>query len=86
MEIAVPRRSLSELVALGNAVFECKIRPTLRPEDDDKFVAIDVDTGDYEIGESEFDVVDRVKERRPGAEVLLLNAGFGATCRFGRTE
>ena len=32
-------------------VFEDRARPMLRPEDDAKFVALDVQTGDYEVDE-----------------------------------
>ena len=41
------RRTPEELARLGSELFERRVRPTLRPEDDGKFVALDVQTGDY---------------------------------------
>ena len=64
-----PRRSLEELVRLGQKVFDRRVRPALRPEDDGKFVAIDVVTGDHEIDEDDYAAVMRLRARRPSADV-----------------
>lgn len=40
-------RTPEELARLGAAAFDRHVRPALRPEDDGKFVAIDVVTGEY---------------------------------------
>jgi hypothetical protein len=60
------------------------VRPALRPEDDNKFVAIDVRTGDYEIDEDDYAAVSRLRARRPSAEVWLERAGQTAAYRLGR--
>ena len=39
-------------------------RPALRPEDDGKFVAIDVGTGDYEIDQDDYTPSPRLRARR----------------------
>ncbi|HWY88843.1 MAG TPA: hypothetical protein VNX28_19175 [Gemmataceae bacterium] len=43
-----------ELACLGGDIFDRQVRSALRPEDDGKFVAIDVETGDYEIDEDDY--------------------------------
>ena len=83
MPVREPRRSLAELGRLGTEVFDRKVRPALRPEDDGKFVAIDVDSGDYEINEDDYTAVTRLEARRPTADVWLVCAGQPATCRMG---
>jgi hypothetical protein len=70
-----PRRSPEELARLGAEVFDRRVRPALRPEDDGKFVAIDVTTGDYEIDEDDYTAVTRLRARRPSAEVWLERVG-----------
>jgi hypothetical protein len=69
------RRSPDELARLGAEVFDTRVRPALRPEDDGKFVAIDVGTGEFEIDDDDFAAVSRLRTRRPTAEVWLERAG-----------
>ena len=47
------------------------MRPILRPEDDGKFVAIDVGTGDFEIDDDDYTAVVRLRTRSPRAEIWL---------------
>lgn len=77
-------RSPQELARLGAEVFDRRVRPALRPEDDNKFVAIDVGSGDYEIDEDDYAAVSRLRSRRPSAEVWLERAGHMAAYRLGR--
>ena len=71
-----PRRTLDELAALGGDIFDRQVRPALRPEDKGKFVAIDVETGDYEMDEDDYAAVTRLRSRKPAADVWLTRAGF----------
>jgi hypothetical protein len=77
------KRTLDELAGLGKDIFDKQVRPGLRPEDDGKFVAIDVETGDYEIDEDDYAAVMRLRSRKPLAEMWLMRAGFPTTCRIG---
>jgi len=43
------RYSKEEFARRGDAVFESGVRPHLKPEDNGKFVAIDIESGAYEI-------------------------------------
>ena len=47
MSTANSPRTLDELAILGADIFDRQVQPTLRPEDDGKFVAIDVVSGDF---------------------------------------
>ena len=75
MPATEPRLSLEELARLGSEVFDRRVRPALRPEDDGKFVAIDVATGDHEIDADDYTAVTRLRARNPTAEVWLEMAG-----------
>ena len=77
------RHPLDELGRLGDAIYDQQIRPKLRPEDKGKFVAIDVDTGEYEMDEDEYNAVMRLLERMPAADSWLIRVGYPTTCRIG---
>ena len=83
MDTTKRRRPLDELARLGDAIYDQRIRPTLRPEDHGKFVAIDVDTCEYEMDEDDYTAVMRLLERMPAADMWLIRAGFATTCRIG---
>jgi len=83
MPAAKPRYTLDELASLGEAVLARKIRPILRAEDDGKFVAIDVDTGEYEVNEDDYTAVMSLRSRCPEAEIWLARAGFRTAYRIG---
>ncbi|HJT78658.1 MAG TPA: hypothetical protein VJ739_15755 [Gemmataceae bacterium] len=76
-------RSPEELARLGGEVFDRRVRPSLRPEDDGKYVAVDVVSGEYEIDSDDYAAVARLRARVPAADVWLARAGSPATCRIG---
>jgi hypothetical protein len=83
MPAAGPPRTLDEVARLGAEAFDRRVRPWLRPEDDGKFVAIDVVSEEYEIDPDDYAAVTRLRARVPGADVWLARAGSPATCRIG---
>jgi hypothetical protein len=68
-------RTAEELARLGSEILDRDVRPALRAQDDGKFVAIDIVTGDYEINEDDYAAVMRLRERRPAAEIWLGRVG-----------
>lgn len=81
-----PQRTPEELARLGAEAFDRHVRPVLRPQDDDKFVAIDVATADYEINEDDYAAVTRLRTRRPSAEIWLGRVGQPAAYRMRRRQ
>jgi hypothetical protein len=86
MPHVAPPRSLDDLARLGAEVFDRRVRPALRPEDDGKFVAVDVVSGEYEIDANDYAAVTRLRARMPTADVWLARAGSRTTCRIGATS
>ena len=78
-----PRYSKEEFARRGDAIFEKDIRPHLKNEADDDFVAIDIETGAYEIDASEIAACDRLRVRVPNAQVWLRKVGSRFARRFG---
>lgn len=64
-----------QLSRLGAEAFARNVKAHLRADDDGKFVAIDVDSGDYEIDEDDYAAVNRLRTRRPAAQVWLERVG-----------
>ena len=83
-ETSEPRRTPEELARLGSEVFERRVRPMLRPEDDGKFVALDVLTGDYEVDEDDYAAVSRLRARNSAVEAWLSRVGQPAAYRMRR--
>jgi hypothetical protein len=77
-------RTPSELARLGAEILDRQVRPTLGPDDDGKFVAIDVGTGDFEIDEDDYAAVSRLRAYRSDTDVWLGRVGQPATYRMGR--
>ena len=83
MNTTKPRHTLEELDRLGSEIFDRRVKPSLRPEDHGKFVAIDVDTGEYEMDEDDYKAVMRLLDRIPAADSWLICAGYPTTYRIG---
>jgi hypothetical protein len=83
MATTTMQRTPAELARLGEEMFDRRVRPGLRPEDDGRFVAIDVDSGEYEIDDDDYSAVMRLKARVPSADVWLARAGSPTTYRIG---
>jgi hypothetical protein len=75
---------LAEEARRGQEAFDKHVRPLLRPEDDGKYVAIDIETGEYEMDKDDYAATGRMLARRPGARLWLFRAGHATTYRMGR--
>jgi hypothetical protein len=84
MPATEPHHTPEELARLGAEAFDRHVRPTLRPEDDGKFVAIDIVTGDHEMDKDDYAAVMCLRARRPTADIWLACVGQPATYRTYR--
>ncbi|HEX9941583.1 MAG TPA: hypothetical protein VGG03_06190 [Thermoanaerobaculia bacterium] len=78
-----PRYSKEEFARRGDEIYDRDILPKLKPEDKGKLVAIDIETGDYEIDGNELVACDRLSDRRPDAQIWLRRVGSDYVYRFG---
>jgi hypothetical protein len=78
-----PRYGKEEFAKRGDAIFNNDIRPQMKNEDDNDFVAIDIETGAYEIDASEIAACDRLRARVPNAQVWIRKVGSPFARRFG---
>lgn len=78
-----PRYSREEFSRRGQEIYDRVVRPALQPGDEDKFVAIDIESGSYEMDADDYTAVDRLLERLPDAQAWLMRVGHRAAHRFG---
>ena len=78
-----PRYSKEEFARRGDEIYERNILPRLTKEDEDKFVLIDIESGDYELDRDEMAASDRLFARRPDAQVWFRRVGTRPVRRFG---
>jgi len=81
-----PRYSKDEFARRGDTIYENEVRPHLKPDDDGKFVAIDIETGAYEIAAEELAACHELRGRVPGAQIWLVRVGSRHVYRFGRGQ
>ena len=83
MPATQPRYSKEEFAQRGDATYEGEIRPLVEAGNEDKFVAIDIETGAYEIDADELAASDRLLARVPEAQIWLKRIGSRYVRRFG---
>jgi hypothetical protein len=72
-----------EFARRGDEIYNRSIKPKLRPRDKGKFLAIDIETGEYEIDADELAACDRLRARIPNAQTWLVRVGSRYVHRFG---
>jgi hypothetical protein len=75
--------SKEEHARMGTELYEQKIRPLVEAGNHGKIVAIDVDTGEYEVDADGLTAAHRLFARRPGAQIWSVRIGFPYVTRFG---
>ena len=59
--------SADEVCDRGAKIYAEQIKSRVEPQENGKFIVIDIESGDYEIAEEMLDAEDRLKARRPAA-------------------
>ena len=78
-----PRYSKEEFAKRGDEIYARQVRPSLSANSKGKFVAIDIETGAYEIDADERKAADRLAARVPAAQVWLRRVDSPYARRFG---
>lgn len=78
-----PRYSKEEHARRGTAMYDQRVRPQVEAGNRGKVVALDVDTGDFELAEDTLVASQRLMARRPDAQIWCVRIGYPAVHRFG---
>jgi hypothetical protein len=71
-----------EIARRGQEIYEKAVAPTLRAEDDNKFVAIDVESADFVVHQDDRQAADLLWAQRPNAQIWLMRVGHPAAYRL----
>jgi hypothetical protein len=84
MTIRQPRYSKEEFAQRGDALYESQIRSQIDEEGDrGKIVAIDLETGAFEVDASEIAACSRLEISHPDAQIWMVRIGSRYVRRFG---
>jgi len=72
-----------EFVQRGGEYYDRFLRDKLEPEHKGKFLALDVETGEYEMDADEMAAIDRARARMPGKIFFILRVGYRTADRIG---
>jgi hypothetical protein len=83
MSAQAPHLSADEVGDRGERIYETALREKVEPGNTGKFIAIDIHSGEYEIGPDHRETVNRLHERVSDAEVYTIKIGYPATAVTG---
>lgn len=73
----------AEIDRRAQELYETRIRADVEPGNRGRFIAIDVHSGDYEVGEDRLSMAKSLVSRRPNATIGMLRIGYPAVGRMG---
>ena len=80
---APPSRPKDEIARLGKEVYERSIRQQVEADHIGQVVAIDVDSGNFAIGENAIAASEGLRDKHPDAQVWLMRVGHRTLYHFG---
>jgi hypothetical protein len=83
MAVRQPRYSKEEFAQRGDALYESEIRQQVEEGNHGKIVAIDIETGAFELADDTIAATDRLYERVPDAQPWGIRIGHRTVYRFG---
>lgn len=83
MAVRQPLYSKEEFAQRGDDLYESQVRPKVEAGNHGKIVAIDIETGDFEVDQSEIAACDRLEARHPDAQIWIVRIGSRHVRRFG---
>ena len=77
------RLTMDEVADRGTELYESKIRSLVEAGNDSRLLAIDVESGEYALGDTRREAVDPLKAKNPDAQIWLLRIGHVAVASIG---
>ena len=81
--IRVRRYSREEFARRGDDLYSRVIRAQVEPTHYGEIVAIDIESGDFEVDADEIAACERLERRRPDAQIWIARVGSRLVRRFG---
>jgi hypothetical protein len=78
-----PRFSSAEIGRRGQEIYDQRIRPQVEADNKGRYLVIDIETGDYDLGDDVLELSHRLHAKRPDAALYAMRIGYPATVRMG---
>lgn len=83
MTVRQPRYSKEEFARRGHEIYEAQVRPQVEKDNHGRIVAIDIETGAFEVADDSLTAAKQLLKRYPNAQILGIRIGHRAVHRFG---
>jgi hypothetical protein len=83
MAVRQPRYSKEEFARRGDEIYESQVRQQVEEGNHGKIVAIDIETGEFELADDTMVATRQLYERLPNAQPWVVRIGYRAVHRFG---
>lgn len=83
MAVRRPRYSKEEFAQRGHEIYETQVRSKAEEGNHGKIVAIDIETGEFEIADNSLTAAKKLLIRCPEAQIFGIRIGHRAVHRFG---
>jgi hypothetical protein len=83
MPVSKPRYSADETVQRAEDLYKQRLRQQVETEHRGRYIAIDIETGEYEISDDYHAAAHAILSRKPEAAIGVLCIGYPAVGRIG---
>jgi hypothetical protein len=83
MALRQPQYSKEEFARRGNEIYESQVRSRVEEGNHGKIVAIDIETGAFEVGKDSLTAAKQLLKCYPDAQIFGIRIGHRAVHRFG---
>jgi len=83
MTVRQPHYSKEEFARLGDEIYKTQVRSQVELGNHGKIVAIDIESGAFEVADDSLTAAKQLLERHPEAQIFGVRIGHRAVHRFG---
>jgi hypothetical protein len=83
MTVRQPRYSKEEFARRGHEIYEAQVRSQVEKDNYGRIVAIDIETGSFEVADESLTAAKQLLKRYPNAQIFGIRIGHRAVHRFG---
>jgi hypothetical protein len=83
MAVRQPRYCKEEFARRGHEVYDSQVRSQVEAAHHGRIVAIDIESGAFEVGDDSLTAAKQLLARCPDAQIFGIRVGYRAVHRFG---
>lgn len=73
-----------EIIAAGRKLYDERLKTHLEPLYHGKLLALDIETGEYAVGDDTLSAFDGLRRKDPDGTICLLRVGYPAAITLGQ--